>query len=387
MICVQAVMYDFDTIIPRRGTGNIKYDRRPDLDPFWVADMDFLTAPEITQAIVKRAEHGVFGYAQAHQGLIDITRDYLAKRHQVEVDADAIVWLGGLVPALSLAVKAFCRPGEAVMTCTPSYPPFLNVHHDGASIELISIPHAKINGQWTFDFAAMEAAVTPQTRLFLLSNPQNPLGRVFTRTELIELAGFCERHDLVMISDEIHCDIIFNETATPHVCGHALPANFHDRIITLLSPSKTYNIAGIGVAYAVITNDSLKRRFVAARGHTQSEINTFGYYACEAAYRSGEPWRQEMLAYLAENQAVMHQFLAAHAPRLIVNHNQATYLTWIDCLAYDWENPAQHFENEARIFVSDGAFFGSKGHIRFNFACPRAVMLAGLQKLVSVLPQ
>lgn len=378
--------YDFDTIIPRRGTGNIKYDRRPELDPFWVADMDFASAPEITEAIIKRAQHPVYGYAQAHQGLIDATMQYLQQRQKLSVPVDSIVWLGGLVPALSVAVKAFCQPGEAVMTCTPSYPPFLNVHHDSAKIELISIPHANIDGRWTFDFAAMEAAVTPQTRLFLLSNPQNPLGRVFTREELIQLAEFCETHDMILVSDEIHCDLVFDESITPHVCGHALPERFHDRIVTLLSPSKTYNIAGIGIAFAIITNDSLKRKFTSARGHTQSEINTFGYYAAEAAYLLGEPWRQQMLAYLAENQALMHQYLSENAPGLIVNRNEATYLTWIDCRSYQMENPALHFEQQAKLFVSDGAFFGVKGFVRFNFACPRVRMLEGLEKLVKALP-
>lgn len=378
--------YDFDTIIPRRGTGNIKYDRKPELDPFWVADMDFASAPEITEAIIRRAQHPIYGYAQAHQGLIDATMDYLANRQHVSVPVESIVWLGGLVPALSLAVKAFCRPGEAVMTCTPSYPPFLNVHHDSEKIDLISIPHAQIEGRWTFDFAAMEAAVTPQTRLFLLSNPQNPLGRVFSRAELIQLAEFCETHDMILVSDEIHCDLVFSEDLTPHICGHSLPEKFHNRIITLLSPSKTYNIAGIGIAYAIITDESLKRKFTAVRGHTQTEINTFGFYAAEAAYRHGEPWRQQMLGYLAKNQSVMHQFLTQNAPQLVVNHNEATYLTWIDCRACGWENPALHWEKEAKLFVSDGAFFGVKGFIRFNFACPRTRMLEGLEKLVKALP-
>jgi cystathionine beta-lyase len=378
--------YDFDTIIPRRGTGNIKYDRRPELDPFWVADMDFASAPEITESIIARAKHPIYGYAQAHEGLIEATLSYLHSRHGVTVASEHLVWLGGLVPALSLAVKAFCRAGEAVMTCTPSYPPFLNVHHDAREVELISIPHAKADGHWTFDFAAMEAAITPKTRLFLLSNPQNPLGRVFTRKEMLSLAAFCQRHDLILVSDEIHCDLVFDETNTPHVCGHSLPAEFHDRIITLLSPSKTYNIAGIGIAYAVITDDSLKRRFSAARGHTLAEINTFGYYAAEAAYRHGEPWRQQLLAYLSENQNVLLACLSEHAPELVVNRNEATYLTWIDCRAYALENPALHFEKEAGLFLSDGAFFGVPGYVRFNFACPRVRMLEGLEKMAKVLP-
>ena len=378
----QDMKYDFDTVIPRRGQGNIKYDRRPELDPFWVADMDFASAPEIQEALIARVKHPIYGYAQAHQGLIDATLQYLQDRHQVVVSADHIVWLGGLVPALSLAVKAFCQAGEAVMTCTPSYPPFLNVHHDARAVELISIPHVQQQGRWTFDFEAMEKSITPQTKLFLLSNPQNPLGRVFSYDELLQLAQFCQRHDLVLVSDEIHCDLIFDETQTPHICGHRLPTEYHDRIITLLSPSKTYNIAGIGIAYAVITHDSLKRRFTAARGHTQSEINTFGYYAAEAAYRSGEPWRQQLLAYLAENQRVMHAYLSAHAPQIVLNWNEGTYLSWMDCRALGWENPATHWEKASGLFLSDGAFFGVPQHVRFNFGCPRARMMEGLEKLV-----
>jgi cystathionine beta-lyase len=317
--------------------------------------------------------------------LIEATLAYLQTRHGVTASPEHIVWLGGLVPALSLAVKAFCRAGEAVMTCTPSYPPFLNVHHDAREVALHSIPHTKVDDRWTFDFPSMEAAITPQTRVFLLSNPQNPLGRVFSREEMLALAEFCQRHDLILVSDEIHCDLVLDETKTPHVCGHSLPEEFHDRIITLLSPSKTYNIAGIGIAYAVITNDSLKRRFTASRGHTLAEISTFGYYAAEAAYRHGESWRRQLLSYLTENQKVLLAYLAEKASQLVVNRNEATYLTWMDCREYGWENPALHFEKKAGLFLSDGAFFGAPGHVRFNFACPRSRMLEGLEKMAKVL--
>ena len=375
-------MYDFSTIIPRRGTGNIKYDRRPELDPFWVADMDFASAPEICEALIRRCQHPVFGYAQAHTGLIDATLAYLHTTKGLNVGESDILWLGGLVPALSLAVRAFCNPGDAVMTCSPSYPPFLNVHHDGQQVDLISLPHTQIEGKWTFDFAAMEAAVTPRTRLFLLSNPQNPLGRVFTKEELVSLCEFCERHDLILVSDEIHCDLVLDEIATPHLCAHKLPENFHHRIITLLSPSKTYNIAGIGIAYAVITDSSLRRKFTSSRGNTLAEINTFGYYAAEAAYLHGEPWRRAMISYLAANQEFLLSYLAANAPRLIVNRNEATYLTWIDCRALGIEHPAMHLEKKSALFVSDGSFFGHPGHIRWNFACPRSYLEQGLEKLV-----
>ncbi len=377
--------FDFDTLIPRRGSGCIKHDRRPELDPFWVADMDFASAPAITAALIERARHPIYGYAQAHRGVIDATLDYLHQRHHVDCEEKDIVWLGGLVPALSLAVRAFCAPGEAIMTCSPSYPPFLNVHHDGQQVELQSIPHRWNNDRWCLDFDAMSAAVTPRTRLFLLSNPQNPLGRVFTSEELTQLAEFCERHDLILVSDEIHCDLVLDEVQTPHHCAHRLPEAFHSRIITLLSPSKTYNIAGIGIAYALITDDSLRRRFCASRGHSLAEISTFGYYAAEAAYRFGEPWRVELLNYLRGNEDLLAQTLHQLAPQLIVNRNQATYLTWIDCRAMGLSHPAAYFEEKAQLFLSEGAFFGVPGHVRFNFACPRSHMLQGLQRMCQVL--
>jgi cystathionine beta-lyase len=374
--------FDFDTLIPRRGTGCIKYDRRPELDPFWVADMDFASAPAILDALHRRIDHGIFGYAQAHEGLNDAILTYLRDRRNATVPLDQIVHLGGLVPALSLAGRAFCQPGESIMTCTPIYPPFLGVHRDAAA-ELITVDHILVGEDWSFDWDAMERAVTPSTRIFLLCNPQNPLGRAFFPAEIQRLADFCERHDLILISDEIHCDLIFNESATPHFSALNLPERFAERTITLLSPSKTWNIAGLGFAYAVIPNDSVRRKFRAASGHTLAEINALAYYAAEAAYRHGEPWRIELLAYLKQNRDSLIDFIRTRCPGLTVRHSDATYLAWIDASALGHPNPALHFEKSAGLFLSDGAFFGWPQHIRFNFGCPHARMLEGLEKIAA----
>ena len=374
----------FDRVIDRRGTGCIKFDRRPNLDPFWVADMDFASPPPIIEAIRRRMEHGVFGYAQAHDGLERAVHEYLIARRGAEVPPGHIVHLGGLVPALSLAGRAFCAPGEALMTCTPVYPPFLGVHHD-AKAELITVDHTAAEDGWAFDWDAMERAVTPATRVFLLCNPQNPLGRVFPRDEVLRLAEFCERHDLVLVSDEIHCDLIFDEAATPHVSALSLPEPLRKRSITLLSPSKTWNIAGLGYAFAVIPDDTLRRRFTAARGHTLAEINPFAYHAAEAAYRHGEPWRRELVASLRENRDTLVEFIRNHCPGLSVRPGEATYLAWIDASALGVANPARHFEEKAGLFLSDGAFFGWPGHFRFNFGCPRSRMLEGLRKIAAAL--
>ncbi|MEO5716663.1 MAG: PatB family C-S lyase [Luteolibacter sp.] len=376
--------FDFDTPITRRGTGCIKYDRRPELDPFWVADMDFASAPPILEALHSRVDHGIFGYAQPHDGLNEAVIDYLRVRRGAAVPLEHVVHLGGLVPALSLAARAYCKAGDAVMTCTPVYPPFIGVHHD-AHVSLITVDHALEEGQWVFDWEAMEKSVTPETKVFLLCNPQNPLGRVFSAAEVTKLAEFCETHDLILVSDEIHCDLIFDEIATPHFSAVNLPENLAKRSITLLSPSKTWNIAGLGYAFAVIPDDTVRRKFTAARGHTLSEINALSYYAAEAAYRHGEPWRKELVAYLESNRDTLVEFIGTRCPGLSTRAGEATYLAWIDARGMGVENPAQHFEKKAGLFLSDGAYFGWPGWIRFNFGCPRARMLEGLEKIAAAL--
>lgn len=376
--------YDFDRIIPRRGTGSIKWDRFPRLDPFWVADMDFASPPGVLDVLRERADHGVLGYAHPHEGLVEALTGYMRQRHGLEVRENEICHLGGLVCALSMVARAFGKPGDEIMTCTPIYPPFLGVHKD-ARMECVTVPHVCRDGVWGFDWEAMEAAVTPKTRIFLLSNPQNPLGRVFTREEIIQLAGFCERHDMILVSDEIHCDLILDESATPHVCAAGLPERFQDRIITLLAPSKTYNIAGMGYAFAVIRDDSVRRRFQQSRGHMLPEINCLAFYTAEAAYRHGEPWRQALLEYLRKNRDTLTEFVRTRMAGCTVPDIEATYLAWIDCRSLGFDNPANHFEKEAGIYLSDGNFFGAPGHVRFNYGCPHARVLEGLEKMASVL--
>lgn len=376
--------FDFASITPRRQTGCIKFDRKPDLDPYWVADMDFPSAPCILEALHSRVDHGIFGYAQAHAGLESAISQYLLKRHQADVPKDHIVHLGGIVPALSLAARAFCAPQESVMTCTPVYPPFLGVHHD-AKARLITVDHVKKDGLWTFDWEGMEAAVQSHTRVFFLCNPQNPLGRVFSAEEVERVADFCLRHDLVLISDEIHCDLVLDESASPFHSALRLPAKFRHLVITLLSPSKTWNIAGLGYAFAVISDDSLRRKFSTARGHTLAEINALGYYAAEAAYRDGESWRLALIEQLRSNRDFLVDFIGRHCPTLSVEPGEATYLAWIDARKMNVGNPANHLEQHAGLFLSDGAFFGWPGYLRFNFGCPRPYLESGLQKLADSL--
>lgn len=376
-------MTNFDTPIARRRTGSLKWDRRADLDPFWVADMDFTSPPEVIDAIRQRVDHGVFGYAVPHQSLIAALQGYLQNRIGYSATEEEIVHLGGLVPALSLATRAFGKPGDALLTCTPVYPPFLGINHD-AAMELLTVDHVEVEGKWTFDWQALEDKVTPTTKIFVLSNPQNPMGRVFTEGEIVQLATFCEKHDLVLLSDEIHCDLILDEETTPHFSALNLPEALRDRTITLLAPSKTYNIAGLGYAFAVIPNDSIRRRFSSARGHTLPEINCIAYYAAEAAYKHGEPWRQDLLAYLRTNRDLLTSTIREKLPTTMVPEIEATYLAWIDCRALTVENPIQALE-EAGLFLSDGAFFGHPRCIRMNFGTQTSRLQSALKTLTGVL--
>ena len=368
-------------VADRRNTGSLKWDRRSDLDPFWVADMDFQSPPEVISALQERIQHGVFGYALPHPSLITTLQSYLARRIGYTAKEEEIVHLGGLVPALSMAGRAFAKPGESLMTCKPVYPPFLGVHNDSKT-ELVTVDHVQVEGVWTFDWEKMVAAVRQDTKVFLLSNPLNPLGRVLTEREMIKLATFCLKLGILLVSDEIHCDLILDEEETPHFSALNLPDELRKNTITLLSPSKTYNIAGLGYAYAVIPNDSVRRRFESAKGHTLAEINALAYYSAEAAYQHGEPWRQELISTLCKNRNYLTSYLADQLPEVVVPEIEATYLAWIDCEALPHPNPTKTAEEKAKLFLSDGAFFGSPKCVRFNYGCPTYRVQEGLEKLV-----
>jgi len=281
--------------------------------------------------------------------------------------------------ALSLACRALCEPGDQVMINSPVYYPFFKVAAD-ADADLTEVPFTRDDTTWRFDWEAMESAVTPKTRILILCNPQNPLGRAFSEEEIRKLADFCERHDLVLLSDEIHCDLIL-EDDQPHYSALRLPESFQSRLITLMAPSKTYNIAGLGYSFAVIRDPELRRKFNGARGCTVSEINALAMYAAEAAYREGEPWRRDLIEYLRGNRNVLADFLRAEIPVLKIHEHSATYLYWIDCSELEVSSPVQFFAKEAGIFLTDGTPFGSKNHVRFNFGCPRDHMLKGLQAM------
>lgn len=371
--------FDFNQLPHRRDTGSIKWDRYPNDIPYWVADMDFASPECVVNAIHHRVDHGVFGYAQPHSGLVESVLDYLERTHDVNVTADDLIHLPGMVPAISLACRAVCRPGDQVLICSPVYYPFFKVAAD-AGAELVDVPHIRDDITWRFDWVALEQAVTPRTKIMVLCNPQNPLGRAFTEEEIIRLAEFCDRHELLLVSDEIHCDLIL-DPEQHHFCALRLPEELRKRLITLMAPSKTYNIAGLGYSFAVIENEKLRQQFNTARGCTLPEINLLAMIAAEAAYRDGEPWRCDLVDYLRGNRDTLAKFIHDEMPDLKIHEHAATYLYWIDCSALNVANPCKFFSEEAGVFLTDGGPFGSRKHVRFNFGCPRAHMLEGLEKM------
>ncbi|MCS6772388.1 MAG: PatB family C-S lyase [Kiritimatiellae bacterium] len=377
-------LYPFDEAPDRTGTGSLKWDRYRgrDVIPLWVADMDFKSPPEVIAALLRRVEHGVFGYTIPYAEVIEETLAYLRRRHGIEARPDWLVWLPGLVPALNLLCRAFCAPGEAVMTCTPVYPPFLSAPVNQER-KRIAVPLRLEGDHWGFDWAAMEAAVTPQTRLFILCHPHNPVGRVWRRGELETLLDFCERHDLVLVSDEIHCDLILDDHV-PWTPTLVLGERAAGRTITLHSPSKTFNLPGLACAYAVIPNDRLRATFQRACRGIVTEINAFGYAGCAAAYRFGEPWRQELIAYLRANRDLLYSFAKEHLPRILLRPMEATYLAWLDVRGLGVEHPHRFFE-EAGVGLSNGVDFGAPGFLRLNFGCPRSRLESALERMARAL--
>jgi cystathionine beta-lyase len=377
--------FDFDQPVLRLGTDSQKWQKYGDRDilPMWVADMDFRAAPAVMAALHRRVDEGIFGYARPVQSTTDAVVEMFSRRHSWSIDPSWIVWLPGLVVGLNVMAQAFAEPGEEVMTLTPVYPPFSTAPKNcgRSSLQVPFIQNAAGN-RWEIDWPAMEQAITPRTKVFFLCNPHNPLGRVWRRPELVQLAEFCERHDLVLCSDEIHCDLIL-DTALAHVCTATLGDDVARRTITLVAPSKTYNIPGLGTSLAIIPDAVLRTRFVRASAGIVAEVNSLGYVACEAAYREGEPWRQALLSYLRGNRDLVTEFVARELPGVrIEGPVEATYLAWINVAALKLADPCGFFETHG-VGLSDGAFFGSPrgNHVRLNFGCPRATLQDGLQRM------
>jgi cystathionine beta-lyase len=376
--------FDFDTPVDRTGTASFKWDKYPEgVLPLWVADMDFASPPAVVEALRARSEHGVFGYSLVPESLVEAIRAHLASRYGWHIEPDWLVWLPSVVPGLNLACGAFAAPGEAVMTITPVYPPFLHAPEQQGR-RLITVPATCDGGRWQLPLQEMEAAVTPDTRALLLCHPHNPLGRVWRADEVAAVAQFCRRHDLVLVSDEIHCDLVLDPLQ--HVPA-ALAAHGHQApdIVTLMSPSKTFNLPGLNFAFAVIADPDLRQRFQRASGGLLPFPGCFAVDAAEAAYREGDEWLAQLVDYLRGNRDLVEETVMERLPDVSVTHVEATYLAWLDVRALcdrGLSGPgAARACLEAGLALSPGADFGDPGFLRLNFACPRSTLQEALRRL------
>ena len=374
----------FDTPIDRRHSDSIKWSKYAgrDILPLWVADMDFAAPPAVLDALQQRIAQGVFGYGGAWPSLTESVLTHLETEYGWSIDAEWVVWLPGLVSGLNIACRAV--DGE-VLTATPIYPPFLSApHFSGRRLNRAEL--ACTDGDWHWDKIALKNALTAATRLFLLCHPHNPVGRCWNRAELLDLASFAEENDLIVCSDEIHCGLILDADKR-HIPFASLSPEAAKRSITLMAPSKTYNIPGLGCAFAVIPDAGLRRRFQQAMNGIVPHVNVLGLAACEAAYRDCTEWHRELLAYLAGNRdrltaATQGDFLrgAVNAgKRVKMSHVEATYLAWIDVRQLGLVHPAAHFEAHG-LGLSDGADFGAPGWLRLNFGCPRSTLDEALKR-------
>ena len=372
-------MSDFEQIIDRRHSDSQKWGRYAGRDvlPLWVADMDFAAPPAVLAALHARIDHGVFGYPEPWPSLIAAVQKHLAEAYDWHIEPDWLVWLPGLVTGINVA----CRTVEGpVLTATPVYPPFLSApRYAGSVLHSVDLQPPSDETGWQWDWSVLHAAAGG-SRLFLLCHPHNPVGRCWERDELQALAALAEKHDWIVCSDEIHCDLILDRDRRhlPFACLGDAAAR---RSITLMAPSKTYNVPGLGAAFAVIPDPALRYRFCHAMRGIVPHVNVLGLVATEAAFRHGGAWREELLATLAGNRDQVEAAVAA-LPDLRMSHVEATYLAWIDARGLGVENPQRHFEVHG-LGLSDGADFGAPGWVRLNFGCPPATLQQALARLAA----
>jgi cystathionine beta-lyase len=376
--------FDFTTVIDRRGTACAKWSRfAPDVLPMWVADMDFAAAPAIIAALHRRLEHPVLGYGVASEALREQVVAMLQAEYGWQVSPDTLLFLPGVVPGFNMALKAFCAPGDGVLVQTPVYPPMLAAPgHWG--LRRVDAPLRREAAGFAVDQPAFRAAIA-QCRAFLLCNPHNPLGKVFTRGELAAMAEACLAADAVIIADEIHAGLQFDGRA--HVPIASLDPAIAARSITLMSASKAFNIAGLAAAFAIIPDAALRARFAAAHMGMVGSVNALGLEATRAAYAQAGPWLAALLPVLQANRDALLHAVATRLPGLACHVPEGTFLAWLDATALPVADPHAFLRDVARVGCSPGPDFGEagRGHVRLNFGCPPALLEDGIARIQAAL--
>ncbi len=380
--------YNFDELIDRRNSDSIKWKLYgDDVLPFWVADMDFKSPQPVIDALINRVEHGVFGYPEEDKSLKELICHRMSKLYKWDVISEDIVFLPGVVNGFNLVIQALTDPGKEVLIQTPVYHPFLSAPQNAGAKKVEAPLKMDQNHRYSIDFDQFEDAISENTQLFLLCNPHNPVGRVFTKDELSRMAEICFTHDLYICSDEIHADIVFN--GFQHVPIASLDKEIAHKTITLMAPSKTYNIAGLGMSFAIAQNHELRDKLIQAKRGIVAHVNVLGMTAASAAYKYGDEWVNQLLVYLWDNWTMMVEFINTNLPEIKVTPQEGTYLAWLDCRQLQLDNPYEFFLKHAKVSFNDGKIFGSggEGFVRLNFGCPRNMLLEGLQRMKNALDQ
>ena len=383
--------YDFSMLVDRRGGDSVKWNHfsTDDIVPLWVADMDFPAAPAIQEALQRRVDHGVFGYAQVDEDYYDAIVSWQRRRHHWDVDRQWILYTTGVVPAASCVIKALTLPGEKVLVMTPVYNCFFSsIRNQGCDVEecaLVRKGDSYIVDWQDFEKKCQEDKVT----VFLLCNPHNPVGRVWTREELARMGDICARHHVRVVSDEIHCELMMpGSTFIPFA---AVSEQNLSNSVTLCSPSKAFNIAGLQNAYLVCSDDEIRRRIDRVLNiYEVCDVNAFGIVALKAAYNDSEQWLDDLCQYIWDNYQWVRQFLGERMPNVTVCRMEGTYLAWLDIrqLGIGSEEATRRLLHEGKVFVSSGTLYGQRdgeGYLRINLACPRQTLEEGMRRFVQAL--
>lgn len=379
--------YDFDKTIDRRATNSYKWDSAPEgVLPMWVADMDFRTAPAIIDALQKRVAHGIFGYTRVPDAYYDAVTSWFSRRHGWDIDREWIIYTSGVVPAVSAVIKALTVPGDKVIVQTPVYNCFFSsIRNNGC--EIVSNPLRRTADTYEMDFDALErCAADPRAKVMLLCNPHNPAGRVWTPDELTRLGNICLRNGVTVVADEIHCELVYQGFKyTPFA---SLSDAFLHRSVTCVSPSKAFNIAGLQIANIVAFDNDLRSRIDKAININEvCDVNPFGVAATIAAYNEGEEWLNQLVDYLHGNYEAMAEFCRRELPEFPITRLEGTYLVWMDCSSLGIPSDALEHAllDDARLWLNAGTMYGAEGegYMRWNIACPRSVMLDGLNRFLN----
>ena len=378
--------YNFDEIIPRRGTNSYKWDSSGDADvlPMWVADMDFRTAPPVVEALKKRVEHGIYGYVRVPDAYYEAVTGWFARRHSWAIAKEWIIYTTGVVPALSAVIKALTIPGDKVMVQTPVYNCFFSsIRNNGC--EMVANPLLYRNGTYQIDFADLEQkAADPQVKVLLLCNPHNPSGRVWTKLELTRIGEICIRNDVWIVADEIHCELVFpGHSYTPFA---SISEEFLMHSVTCTSPSKAFNLAGLQIANIISADMDIRLKIDKAININEvCDVNPFGVEALIAAYNDGEEWLEELKHYLFANYNYLRAYFNEYLPNFPVMALEGTYLVWVDCsaLKQSSEKIVKALLEKEKLWVNGGSLYGDagEGFIRINIACPRQRLMDGLERL------